>query len=583
MITVTGRHLTMSGNDRFIGFEKDHNAKTIEILIKDESIAALHFKIDIENPACTVTPQKVMRDDGSAVLTWVIGNGITQNSGSLKMQLRGFDDNESVVWHSESAEFYIGQSIDVQTQYSDEEMSDFEKIEQAISVMYDETAENTRQAEQSELNAKKHADDSQNSCNQAEIWANNAKNDVNSAISIATEARAIAENAESMSNQAKNQAEQISQNITELERVIESKSSKDHTHDLAQSSSSSDLSVYEVTAYDNAESEAYVGHASKVSDNEYSFSWYSWDTELFGAGDIISLTFESVGGNFWCGQAGIELSDSGVAVIEGLVLTEPLRISGSFGGVKIRVDSLISGGDGFMSASDKNKLGKIESIEEISNTALSIAKNAVQAKGFENYQALISELNTAASDTYIIGQNFFIKTHGVPDLWVYAVEFTPVTYTYVDDEAIVNELESTNLIKIGHYVLSTQEGPKVDLSNVITTEDYASDTKAGIVRVKTPSTSGLFVNSTGDIMAYEAENPWIDKKRGNGVINPSNLDYAVKKALSDSKLQGDVANAWTDEEKASARELLGISNLYILTEQDKKDIADIVAQELTNA
>ena len=42
-------------------------------------------------------------------------------------------------------------------------------------------------------------------------------------------------------------------------------------------------------------------------------------------------------------------------------------------------------------------------------------------------------------------------------------------------------------------------------------------------------------------------------------ITPDFLDYAVKKALSDCKLSGN--DAWTDEEKASARDLLGVTDL----------------------
>lgn len=97
----------------------------------------------------------------------------------------------------------------------------------------------------------------------------------------------------------------------------------------------------------------------------------------------------------------------------------------------------------------------------------------------------------------------------------------------------------------------------VDLTNYVKNTDYATYKAAGVVRVN--EANGIKMASDGHtIVISRASNGAIDKKEHNFYpIVPSNLDYAVKMALIDSKLQGEANNAWTDEEKASARALLG--------------------------
>jgi hypothetical protein len=99
--------------------------------------------------------------------------------------------------------------------------------------------------------------------------------------------------------------------------------------------------------------------------------------------------------------------------------------------------------------------------------------------------------------------------------------------------------------------------------------DYATSDKGGVVKVN--QTYGTrVVNGVLDLMP--AQNSLIDSRTPNDyplylvnnltrhMIVPANIDYAVKKALADCKIN-DTTYAWTDEEKASARELLGIDAL----------------------
>lgn len=76
-------------------------------------------------------------------------------------------------------------------------------------------------------------------------------------------------------------------------------------------------------------------------------------------------------------------------------------------------------------------------------------------------------------------------------------------------------------------------------------------------RIKTSQTYGIKVITNGLIAPQMASNAQIDGKTQQYTpIVPANLDYAVKKALAYEALSG-TEQAWTEEEKQSARNLLG--------------------------
>lgn len=76
-------------------------------------------------------------------------------------------------------------------------------------------------------------------------------------------------------------------------------------------------------------------------------------------------------------------------------------------------------------------------------------------------------------------------------------------------------------------------------------------------RIKTSQTYGIKVITGGLIAPQMASNAQIDGKTQQYTpIVPANLDYAVKKALAYEALSG-TEQAWTEEEKQSARNLLG--------------------------
>ena len=113
-----------------------------------------------------------------------------------------------------------------------------------------------------------------------------------------------------------------------------------------------------------------------------------------------------------------------------------------------------------------NVQGAIDENASIGNQALAIAKGRNQSLAYNNYSEMITALNGMTKDELKRGQNIYIGTVGVPDLWVYSVEGNSVTYSYINDETIVNSLATNTTIQVGYYKLAQLETQKVDLTNI---------------------------------------------------------------------------------------------------------------------
>lgn len=108
--------------------------------------------------------------------------------------------------------------------------------------------------------------------------------------------------------------------------------------------------------------------------------------------------------------------------------------------------------------------------------ALAIIKGRNQALAYDSYSEMITTLNSMGADELKRGQNIYIGTVGVPDLWVYGVETSSVTYTYVDDLTFVQNLDTNTTVQVGYYKLAQLETQKVDLVEINTgISDLQSD------------------------------------------------------------------------------------------------------------
>lgn len=109
--------------------------------------------------------------------------------------------------------------------------------------------------------------------------------------------------------------------------------------------------------------------------------------------------------------------------------------------------------------------------------ALTIAKGANKALSYTNYQSLITSINLLDYEALNIGQNIYIETLNVPDLWISKCTGpyeAKEEYTYTTDEAFVNELMTNGSVKVGCYYLSALETQKVDLSEYVKKDDVYS-------------------------------------------------------------------------------------------------------------
>ena len=94
-------------------------------------------------------------------------------------------------------------------------------------------------------------------------------------------------------------------------------------------------------------------------------------------------------------------------------------------------------------------------------------------------------------------------------------------------------------------------------SDFIKNTDYATKDKAGIAKIYPTSDKnvpGVGLSGNNILGIVSATNANIDEKTTKNPITPTNLDYAVKSAMTTNTLE------WTEEEKQSARDLIGASD-----------------------
>ena len=194
------------------------------------------------------------------------------------------------------------------------------------------------------------------------------------------------------------------------------------------------------------------------------------------------------------------------------------------------------------------------------NEVDSIAKGANQALSFADYETMVTTFNAAPASAYNIGQNIYILTLDVPDLWVSSVEASPVTYTYTTDAAFMTALETDGYVQVGYYKLSALETQEVDLTNYVQFNNYATDSTAGVVSI--PANNGLQVSS-GAVSTNKATNLQIDNFSDDyRPIVPSNLAYAIQKGITTNP------NTLSAIEKTNACNWLGTGKMVTLTQAD---------------
>jgi hypothetical protein len=113
----------------------------------------------------------------------------------------------------------------------------------------------------------------------------------------------------------------------------------------------------------------------------------------------------------------------------------------------------------------------------------------------------------------------------------------------------------------------------VDLTDYVKNTDYAGNGNYGVIT--THGNYGVDTNANGLLVIMQALEGDIANKTSNfRPITPNKLDYAVKRGLCDSRLAG-TGYAWTDDEKAAARELLGAVGTTDYASLDKTGVVKV--------
>lgn len=102
-------------------------------------------------------------------------------------------------------------------------------------------------------------------------------------------------------------------------------------------------------------------------------------------------------------------------------------------------------------------------------------------KTYENYQAFVTAMGLLPKSELKVGDNVYIKKLDVPDMWVTAVNATSTSYTYTNDQAIINALDTTSGLTVGYFSFSKLETEKVDLSAYQTKTDNTLETTSKTV------------------------------------------------------------------------------------------------------
>ena len=102
-------------------------------------------------------------------------------------------------------------------------------------------------------------------------------------------------------------------------------------------------------------------------------------------------------------------------------------------------------------------------------------------KTYENYQAFVTAMGLLPKSELKVGDNIYIKKLDVPDMWVAAVNATSTSYTYTNDQAIINALDTTSGLTVGYFSFSKLETEKVDLSAYQTKTDNTLETTSKTV------------------------------------------------------------------------------------------------------
>jgi hypothetical protein len=188
------------------------------------------------------------------------------------------------------------------------------------------------------------------------------------------------------------------------------------------------------------------------------------------------------------------------------------------------------------------KLNQIDNLDiDIENSIITITKKDGTTKT-ENVKGEKGEKGDAGSIKFII----------VNELPTEDIDESAIYMKRIETEESQNTYEEYIYVN-GAWELLGIASVNVDLTDYVKNTDYATSSKAGVVKVF-GGTYGIEISGDGGLKTVPATQDDIDARRSQRKpIVPIFMDYAWKVSATTN------TEEWTDEEKASARNLIGAS------------------------
>lgn len=526
IIIKKDRSASIPQTERLIGFENDHLVEKRLFYVVDPSLNGFTFKLDVENTSdiVSLTPvtdsavdalfQESGETPSGVLLQWDITRGVLEDGGIITVQLRAFDTEGKHIWHSEKMDFIAGTSVKATEEASSEAtLTEFEQIEMRVDkALADVDA------------AKGDITDKYNEIVQlGDAYQEAMEN-------VGTLEQETAAHYADKDNPHEVTAEQVG---TYKKAEIDAKTAPFEEH-LKDFSNPHLVTSEQIGTYSKAEIDAQAEVTAKALEDA--------NSEIAAKLTKITESYPTdrvYGVNMAGRQVMLEAhrdfnSDGGIPVYDnnGVIKTgTPAKDTDSVN--KKYVDDKAAG-----------KLDKVKS-------------------DFILYPGIYATTDTdgtpyliiATSDLGYIGKGSgYIATYDGGELKT----GTPTSDDSAANKAYVDEKAKVSDVKVAGT--SVVADGNANIPNVLALGD---DGKLRVVNApdKTKWTGPLGVDNTGLLTTAGANNIVINSRTASSIqlLNCAYLDYAVKAAMCDGK-----GTAWTDTEKAAARERMGIKDYKLL-------------------
>lgn len=526
IIIKKDRSASIPQTERLIGFENDHLVEKRLFYVVDPSLNGFTFKLDVENTSdiVSLTPvtdsavdalfQESGETPSGVLLQWDITRGVLEDGGIITVQLRAFDTEGKHIWHSEKMDFIAGTSVKATEEASSEAtLTEFEQIEMRVDkALADVDA------------AKGDITDKYNEIVQlGDAYQEAMEN-------VGTLEQETAAHYADRDNPHEVTAEQVG---TYKKAEIDAKTAPFEEH-LKDFSNPHLVTSEQIGTYSKAEIDAQAEVTAKALEDANSeiAAKLTKITESYPTDRVYGV---NMAGRQVMLQADRDFNnDGGIPVYDnnGVIKTgTPVKDTDSVNKKYV----------------DDKAVGKLDKVK--SDFILYPGIYATTDTDGTPY------LMTATSDLGYIGKGSgYIATYDGGELKT----GTPTSDDSAANKAYVDEKIKVSDVKVAGT--SVVADGNANIPNVLALGD---DGKLRVANApdKTKWTGPLGVDNAGLLTTAGANNIVINSRTASSIqlLNCAYLDYAVKAAMCDGK-----GAAWTDTEKAAARERVGVKDYKLL-------------------